>query len=657
MQQNQHLPLRQRVRVLATLVLAASTLLLTAAGSARAQITTVRRVPSVMTGAATMVARHGLTSAQFQAEFDRLGRDGFRLKSVTGYVSGGLRFAALWERTSGPAYIARHNLSAAQYQSEFETHGAAGYRLTYISGYEVNGADFYAAIWTRTSGPAWVARHALSAADYQQAFTELTAQGFRLQHISGYTRGGAVRYAAIFDKSAGPAWVARHGMTSQQYQAAADQYGGEGYRLTSLSGYRVGTTDTYAATWEKSGGLPASTRHGITEASYQAVFDNHQYQGYRPTIIGAFTSSGGARFYGAWENPVMRGASLQLIADRIGSYMSTQGAPGLALAIAKDERLVYAAGFGTANRATGEPVGPTSLFRIASVSKPVTGIAVMRLVENNRLSLDDRVFGPAGILGATYPTPRGNERIENITVRQLLQHTAGFSNVPDDPMFQSTALTHQQLITWVLGASERFVTRDPGTRYDYSNFGFAVLGRVIERRSGRSYEQYVRENVLAPAGITDMWIGRNAASQRRAREVTYYPSSAYNLNVQRFDAHGGWIASPIDLVRLLAHVDGRASKADILSSASRTTMLAPAGVRDAAGRDPQYALGWGFWDDWWHNGAMSGTIAFMAFEADGYTVAAAVNQRLAGDGDSATLRQLLRDIIRDVGSWPAHDLF
>ena len=124
---------------------------------------------------------------------------GFRLVTVSGYVTGGAeRYAALWEKKAGPAWEARHGLTAAQYQQTFDQLVAQGYRLKYVSGHAFGGQDRYAAIWVKEGGPAWAARHGLTGAQYQQVFDELTKQGYRLVHVSGHGAGNVARYAAIF---------------------------------------------------------------------------------------------------------------------------------------------------------------------------------------------------------------------------------------------------------------------------------------------------------------------------------------------------------------------------------------------------------------------------------------------------------------------------
>ncbi|WP_017651363.1 hypothetical protein, partial [Fortiea contorta] len=130
-------------------------------------------------------------------------------------------------------------MSSSQYQAAFDQYVGQGYRLVDVSGYSVNGQDRYAAIWVKSGGAAWVARHGMSSAQYQAAFDQYVGQRYRLVDVSGYSVNGQDRYAAIWDKSQSPAWVARHGMSSAQYQAAFDEYVGQGYRPVDVSGYTI----------------------------------------------------------------------------------------------------------------------------------------------------------------------------------------------------------------------------------------------------------------------------------------------------------------------------------------------------------------------------------------------------------------------------------
>jgi len=604
------------------------------------------------------VARHGLTAVDYQTTFTDLVNKGYRLKVVSGYTRGGQeRYAALWVKTASPEWAARHGLSSSDYPAAFNDFRKKGFRLVYVSGYAVNNQPRFAAIWEKSPGPAWEARHGLTSAQYQKAFDDLVKAGYRLWHISGYSVNGQDFYAAIWDKSSGPVWEARHGLTSADYQKAFDDLNSKGYRLKVVSGYRVGAEDRYAALWEKTGGPLFAARHGIKGDFYQGVFDNFYYQGYYPTYINGFASGSVEKFNGIWENTNWKGSDLDLIRNNVQAYMNKHNIPGLSIALTKDGRLIYAAGFGQADQSSGEEVSPDHLFRVASVSKPITSVTIMRLLEQGMISsLDKKVFGPNGLLGSKYSTPANNKKIESVTVRQLLEHASGFTNAYGDPMFEHTNYTRDQLINWAL--ANKAPQNDAGTVYEYSNFGYCILGRIVEKVTGQSYETYVRNNVLNKAGITRMVIAGNSLTERKPGEVVYYPSSAYNLNARRFDSHGGWIATPIDLMRFMVRVDGLSTKSDIVGSGSYTTMTTKPGIKDKNGNDPNYAFGWIVGSGYqWHNGAMPGTLGLMARAPNGFGYSALVNTRPGGDQFAGELKQMLDQIIAAISSWPAYDLF
>jgi CubicO group peptidase (beta-lactamase class C family) len=491
-------------------------------------------------------------------------------------------------------------MSPTVYQSEFDRLLALGYRLVHVSGYEVAGAERYAAIWERRSGPEWEARHGMTAARYQDEFDALVARGFRLVQVSGYSVAGQERYAAIWERSAGEAWSARHGLTSQAYQSAFDDHVRRGFRLARVSAYTAGGSERYAAIWHAAGD----------------------------------GGEGGA------------------IDGRMAAYLAQQGLPGLSLAIAKDGRLVYARGFGHADAAGAERVDAAHRFRIASVSKPLTAIAILRLVEQGRLSLRKKVFGRRGILGEQYGLRPYGKRLKKITVRHLLEHTSGFSSEGGDPMFAHFDLDQHALVSWVLdNQPPRF---KPGKGYAYSNFGYLLLGRIIEQVTGLPYETFVTSELLTPAGIGSMQVAGDTLADRAPGEVAYDDpwGWAYAMRVSRMDAHGGWIATPSDLLRLLVRVDGSPSKPDLLSPASLARMWS------GSAANPGYGLGWMLLSDGvGHNGAMPGSLAFLVQRDDGFAFAVLANGRPDGDPYGFELKAAIEDAIAAVESWPGDDLF
>lgn len=592
-----------------------------ARATAQALVAVALSVGALQASAAEWAARHGLTGAQYQAAFDDFSKKGYRLTSISGYESGGgARYAALWTRSPGPVTAARHGLDPQQYQAAFDAMAKQGYRLTFVNGYAVGGKPYYAGIWQKGAGPATAARHGLTAEQYQAAVDAMSKQGYGVAHVSAFSQGGTPRFAAIFQKDA-PAWIARHGLSAAEYQKAFDDYVGKGYRLKVVSGYRQGNGDRYAAVWTKAPGPHWSARHGIDDANYQHVFDNYRYQAYEPQYVQAFNGANGVRFNGVWTNDVFKAQDLALIEKKARDYLQKNDVEGISFAISRGEKLVYAAGFGRADVEAGTPVGPMHRFRVASVSKPVTRAAILRLMKATSLDPGSRVFGPDSVLGGTYPTPKGNPKIDGITVQHLIDHAGGWVNVnkdgaESDPMFAYSGTGHSGLITWTLDNYP--LGFDPGTDDSYSNFGYSLLGRVIEAKTGKSYEAYVRDTLLKPAGASGMVIGGDKEGDREANEVKYYGGGAYSsVKPQRFDSHGGWIATPIDLLRFLKYED---------------VLPTP----------------------YWHNGAMSGTKAVLGRRSDGMAYAVASNSSKGGTDELDTM---LKEIMDGVSAWPNHDMF
>lgn len=382
----------------------------------------------------------------------------------------------------------------------------------------------------------------------------------------------------------------------------------------------------------------------------------------------------------------------------VTQFMSTHGIPGATFALAKDGKLVYMRSFGQADLAGTEETQPHHLFRIASISKPITSIAIMKLIENGQLALSDKVFGAGGIL-ENHPYLASatitDQRLYDITVQQLLEHSAGWDRgvncVPSptspypwaaghcDPigfplhvtqvLGEANPVTEPMLIRFLL---EKGLDFEPGTQYAYSNIGYLVLGEMIESVSGKSYEVYVKDEILSPIGICDMHIGSNLRENKVEREGEYYGNgyqvpSLYGTgqnvpweyggwNLEAMDAHGGWIATARDMVRLLTAVDGFTTRPDILSNSSISNMTT------GSTQNSSYAKGWSVnsANNWWHTGALDGTASLWARTNSGYTWAIILNKRVI-DGTAnqfwGDLDGLPWNCIGQTTTWPTHDLF
>ncbi|MGN6290965.1 MAG: serine hydrolase domain-containing protein [Sphingopyxis terrae] len=193
------------------------------------------------------------------------------------------------------------------------------------------------------------------------------------------------------------------------------------------------------------------------------------------------------------------GQSVDEVAPQIDAlfarYQADQHIPGLVYGIVQDGKLVYLKGRGVQDVTTGTPVDGDTLFRIASMTKAFTALAVLNLRDQGKLRLDDLAEDYVPEMKRwTYPTADS----PRIRVRDLLHHVAGF--VTDDPWGDRQQILSQDDFTKMLAAGVPF-TQAPQSRFEYSNFGYALLGRIVANASGMPYADYVRITILRPLGM------------------------------------------------------------------------------------------------------------------------------------------------------------
>ena len=323
----------------------------------------------------------------------------------------------------------------------------------------------------------------------------------------------------------------------------------------------------------------------------------------------------------------------------IEGFLREHRIQGISIAYGREGSLAFEQAYGFADADKKEAMTPEHRFRIASIAKPITATAVMMCFEKNQLSLDDKVFGPQGILGEDYGRNLP-ESVLAITVDHFLTHTSGgWPNDKDDPMFKHPKMNHNELILWTLNNQKQM--HPAGTRYAYSNFGYCVLGRVLEKLENQPYQMLIAQHLLSKCGITTMKIGGNTLEDRQSREVVYLTEiqgEAYEMNVKRMDSHGGWISTAADVVRFASQLP------KLLNAKSISTMT-------TAGKSEGYARGWCINKarHWWHSGGMPGTSTIMVHTANGISWAGLLNGHT--QASVGALDKLMWDVGREVKAW------
>jgi N-acyl-D-amino-acid deacylase len=358
------------------------------------------------------------------------------------------------------------------------------------------------------------------------------------------------------------------------------------------------------------------------------------------------------------------------------SFLQDHKVPGGSLAIVKNGKVVYARGFGLADKEKGTPVQPESLFRIASISKPITAVAILKLVEEGKLKTSDKILDILKYEPHFEGDAKFDERWKDVTVAQCLAHTGGWDRgVSYDPMFVAPRMAKsmkidlpilpEHIIRYQLGQKLDFT---PGERYAYSNFGYSLLGRVIEKLSGKTYEEYVKDEVLKPLGITAMRMGKSLESELAEGEVHYYdvnekketavtgpgagkdrvPLSYGVWRQETLDSHGGWIASSIDLARFAAAFDlgvkanESPTRGGLLKAETVLDMFSSHAVMNKPGPDGKGGQGYGY--GWMlkadssgrmssrHGGALACTASTLIHFPDNINVAVLFNLGQSPDG-------------------------
>ena len=361
----------------------------------------------------------------------------------------------------------------------------------------------------------------------------------------------------------------------------------------------------------------------------------------------------------------------------IRRFMRYWDIKGGSFALMKNDSLIYAKGYGYSNLQDSIECEVKNVFRVASVSKLITAVAIMRLCETGKLTTQDQVFGEEGILCDSLFLDYRDKKITKITVEHLLRHTGGFANPHGDAAFNMDLVAKYlkkdlplSMDDMVLYATKLRLRAAPGGWFNYCNLGYIILSKVIEQVSGIPYETYVKDSVLAPIGCYDIHLAHNFSDEFLDNEVNYYevkeadPVPAYNgadslvmksrggNDVHGLYGAGGWVASPVELLKLVSAIDNCPVKSEFLSQESIDFMTLsdkktkPAGWASVSSRE------------WLRSGSMAGTSALIKAQKDGYTwVFLSNSSSWTGPGLS---RQMNRDITRavqKVKKWPEVDYF
>lgn len=642
------------------------------------------------TGVGQVVAYHDRTSAQHQTQFSSLSRQGYRVVTMSIYgTAASPRYAAVWRRRGGPAFVGFHDATASVYQRFVNQYCPLGYVPTALTATGSGTNARFAGFFERTNTPCYI-RHGLTLGQFNDECSSARSNGWRIRTVDVYGTSRSRRYIVSFVRSdASQTWCNSGSASSYQTHFSAFTSGHARPQMVAFS-----DSNRFVSVWTNDRIGTWVARHNMTSSSYQSYVDTYGQRGMYPISLAASGSGSSRRFAAIWatrETPLPRtfSATGQAVPQLTGfdtfvrDWMRTNDARAAALAVAKDGRLVYARGFNYAE-AGYRTTQPDSRFRIASCTKPLTSIAMHIAFERYPRSISRRSRIASWLPLQSVLDPRWND----ITIGHLLTHQGGWDRNTaqiGDPMFKDEDISRYLGVPLPISKSNIrhwMSSRDtlqftPGTSSRYSNFGFMLLGQILERMNqGSNYGQIVQRDVLAPLGILRMSVRGSQLSDRQPGEVLYHPFPPYidrsvysnsqpwvpgqygGWNQDNMDSHGAFVAAAPDYVKVLAAFDlGNGNplmsqrEADAMwtvASGYSTVMdgFFLTSVTDAAGRSVRMFQ---------HGGTLPGTAAAIARREDGYSFAFFTNSDV--QIDAAVVARALNNVTNSVTTWPNHDLF
>ena len=467
-------------------------------------------------------AYHGRNAQQHQEAFDRLSGQGFRMIALSVYGSpSDARYNAVWVQRQGSAWSAFHGVRDADYQGRFNQAVASGRAPVLVSATGAGSSAIFAATFEAGIPGPWMARHGLDRAGFEAANNQAMLGGMALRSMTVYGAAASPRYAAVWHARAAGVLVHLRALeTSADYQAVFDAEASlPFFRLRVVS---VTEDHRLAAAFSNDNVGRWVARHGLTASAYQREFDSNLANGLFPICIDAGGVGSGARFAAVfaerdipharqWSVTGLRPVALAATDALVESFMKQNSIRSAQLSIARNLTVRFERAYTWSEPGTRR-TGVRDRMLLASNSKMFVTAAVQSLYD--RLTAQGRrVLAPTRrvypLLGFTGPM---DARSDQITIQNLMDHRGGYTNTPTDATYDMRQIARD------LGLSRpptpleiarriyatRNLTTAPGSTYSYSNFGYLVGMAIVERVSGLTFLNFVRQRLLAPLGITDV---------------------------------------------------------------------------------------------------------------------------------------------------------
>jgi CubicO group peptidase (beta-lactamase class C family) len=679
---NDNTPIRTELNV----ALSRRTFMAVGAGAAAATLLRARPASALP----VLRTYHDVTAATQRAHETDLEAQGYRPLSLTIYGSAAApSFAGVWIQRTGPDFVVGSNLDAAGADQFVRFCAALKYRITTLAatGTAANPRFVLVAEQTEIDPVPQTFLALRSGAPEDSATLQYWLERARVDNL---IPRAVAAYGSLLDRRYALALEPNDGRVLWDMEGIADtaaalqtRIGAQGTQnfarpaLLALAGDQL-----YCALFRGDRlTQPVVAKTNLTASAYQTELDAQATQDRYPTFVSAGGSGASRRFAAIFvrdeATPARvlsrRGLDRSQNIDDLMTYLTVwANVPQASLAVIDDRRLIFARSY--TNAEAGYPVmEPTALYRMASCCKTLTAMLIMRLIQEGTHNLTLETTAQSVL---NLRTPSGGQptdaRFGSITIRQLLTHRSGLhswydpawaaflAGVPMPPTkAQMASYVASQLLAYAPGGPV------PPNWNPYSNFGFVLLGMVVERKLGVSFIDALRSRVLDPLGVTRVRVSPTLFESRLADEPLYHPSrlgvgaslatadrrmvsTAYGAHFHYVTWDGLSLATP-DFAKILASFNARSNN-PVLSPTSIDLM-----IENAFGFDGSN-LGWP--RSAWKGGDMEGSASTIHFREGGISYVLAYNRNSlpmpwdTGYPDFTALRTAVANT-----TWPAGDLF
>ena len=540
----------------------------------------------------TSVVNVGLTYSGLSSAWDSNNAAGRRLIDVSGFETpAGTRFCAVWEQRGSPFYWVQWGLSSSGWDSSHAGRLANDYRPVVLERWNESGQERYAGIWEKWNGPTVEIDKGIAMASFASTISTRRASGFRPSRIDVSKSPSGHQVSVVWEQRTGPEWELLTDVDDGAIETAMAGHVLMGFRPVRLVQYESCGNGKVMVLLERRGRLLHRrwfARAGMTEAQMNQEITDRNTLGYEAMSISGFDVNGTATYAAVWRQDdrpsipavyPMTGPSVPELASldmTIVNFMKLREITSANFCVSVNGTIVHERGYGWRDFNLEIPMPPNGIYRLASVSKPITAAAVRKLAADGMLSLSDKVFElgqPGGGWLDISPIGTPDARTSDITVQHLLDHKGGWdTSITGDYVFMQTTVADAagsnlpppatDYVRYVLGKT---LNHNPGTTYAYSNFGFLCLGLIIEEVTGQDATEWVRTNIMIPSSVApeDFILGKGLEEDRNPREPYYFDLSRTN-NLHRpaefsswangvhndaLESYGGWACSARGLMR------------------------------------------------------------------------------------------------------------